>query len=139
MMQKAGYIQRTGCRAIDRDGSIHEVVELHVVGARYAIRLADLAKGMSGRQVVVQVEALVYEWNYYLGTTCGLAQVSASGKALNIELFEAGNFTVSLLALRSVIYGRERRATIVRIPEQPATPVWKDRRTNGQQQISALV
>jgi len=139
MMQKAGYIQRTGCRAIDRDGRTHEVVELHVMGARYAIRLADLAKGMSGRQVVVQVEALVHEWNYYLGTTCGLAQVSASGKALNIELFEAGNFTVSLLALRSVVYGRERRATIVRIPEQPATPVWKDRRTKGQQQISALV
>ncbi|MGB8220140.1 MAG: hypothetical protein WCE46_07125 [Methanoregula sp.] len=139
MMQKAGYIQRTGCRANDRDGRTHEVVELHVMGARYAIRLADLAKGMSGRQVVVQVEALVHEWNYYLGTTCGLAQVSASGKALNIELFEAGNFTVSLLALRSVVYGRERRATIVRIPEQPATPVWKDRRIPGQQQISALV
>ncbi|MGD0535288.1 MAG: hypothetical protein ABR999_07600 [Methanoregula sp.] len=139
MMQKAGYIQRTGCRAIDRDGRIHEVVELHVVGARYAIRLADLAKGMSGRQVVVQVEALVREWNYYLGTTCGLAQVSASGKALNIELFEAGNFTVSLLALRSVMYGRERRASIARIPEQPVSPIWKDRRVNGQQQISALV
>jgi hypothetical protein len=139
MMQKAGYIQRTGCRAVDRDGRIHEVVELHVVGARYAIRLADLAKGMSGRQVVVQVEALIREWNYYLGTTCGLAQVSASGKALNIELFETGNFTVSLLALRSVIYGRERLATIVRIPEQPASPVWKNRRTNGQQQIGALV
>ncbi|MFA6363006.1 hypothetical protein [Methanoregula sp.] len=137
MMQKAGYIQRTGCRAIDRDGRIHEVVELHVVGARYAVRLADLAKGMSGRQVVVQVEALVHEWNYYLGSTCGLAQVSASGKALNIELFEAGNFTVSLLALRSVIYGRERHATIVKIPEQPATPVWKGRRISGQQQISA--
>jgi len=139
MMQKAGYIQRTGCKAIDRDSRIHEVVELHVLGARYAIRLADLAKGMSGRQVVVQVESLVREWNYYLGTTCGLAQVSASGKALNIELFEAGNFTVSLLALRSVIYGRERLATIVRIPEQPSSPVWKDRRVNGQQQISALV
>ena len=138
-MQKAGYIQRTGCRAIDRDGRIHEVVELHVVGARYAVRLADLAKGMSGRQVVVQVEALVHEWNYYLGSTCGLAQVSASGKALNIELFEAGNFTVSLLALRSVIYGRERHATIVRIPEQPPTPVWKGHRISGQQQISARV
>ena len=59
----------------------------------------------SPRQVVVQVETLVREWNYYLGATCGLAQVSASGKALNLELFEAGNFTVSLLAIRSVIYG----------------------------------
>ena len=66
MMQKAGYIQRTGCRAIDRDGRIHEVVELHVVGARYAVRLADLAKRMSGRQVVIQIEAHVHEWHYYL-------------------------------------------------------------------------
>jgi hypothetical protein len=65
--------------------------------------------------------------------------VSGSGKALNIELFEAGNFTVSLLALRSVIYGRERHATIARIPEQPVSAVWKDRRLTGQQQISALV
>jgi len=139
MMQKAGYIQRTGCRAIDHDGRSHEVAELHVLGARYAVRLADLAKGMSGRQVVIQVEVLVHEWNYYLGTTCGLAQVSASGKALNIELFESGNFTVSLLALRSVIYGRERLATIARIPEQPASAVWKDRRLSGQQQLGALV
>jgi len=139
MMQKAGYIQRTGCRAIDNDGRLHEVVELHVMGARYAIRLADLAKGISGRQVVVQVEALVREWNYYLGATCGLAQVSASGKALNLELFEAGNFTVSLVALRSAIYGRERLASIARIPEQPVSPAWKNRRLTGQQQISALV
>ncbi|MFZ1896549.1 hypothetical protein [Methanoregula sp.] len=139
MMQKAGYIRQTGCRAIDRDGRLHEVVELHIMGARYAVRLADLAKGMSGRQVVVQVEALVREWNYYLGTTCGLAQVSASGKALNIELFETGSFTVSLSALRSVIYGRERLATIARIPEEPASPVWKERRLSVQQQISALV
>ena len=139
MMQKAGYIRRTGYRAIDHDGKLHEVVELHIMGARYAIRLADLAKGISGRQVVVQVETLVREWNYYLGATCGLAQVSASGKALNLELFEAGNFTVSLLAIRSVIYGRERLATIARIPEQPTSPTWKDRRLSGQQQIGARV
>ena len=138
-MQKAGYIQRTGCRAIDRDGRQHEVAEVHIMGSRYAIRLADLARGISGRQVVVQVEALFREWNYYLGTTCGLAQVSASGKALNIDLFEAGNFTVSLASLKTVIYGRERCATIVKIPEQPASPVWKARRAGGQQQISAAV
>jgi hypothetical protein len=139
MMQKAGYIRRTGCRAIDHDSRLHEVMELHIMGARYAIRFADLAKGISGRQVVIQVEALAHEWDYYLGATCGLAQVSASGKALNLELFETGNFTVSLVALRSAIYGRERSASIARIPEQPLSPAWKDRRLTGQQQISALV
>lgn len=139
MMQKAGYIQRTGCRAVDRDGSLHEVVELHVLGTRYAIRLDDLVKGIAGRQVAVQVDALVREWNYYLGTTCGMGHVSASGKALNIELFEAGNFTISLLALRSILFGRERTAPVARIPEQPASPVWKARRADAQQQIVALV
>jgi hypothetical protein len=139
MMQKAGYVQRTGCRAVDRDGNIREVVELHIMGSHYAIRLSDLVKGISGH-VFVQVEALTREWNYYLGATCGLAQVSASGKALNIELFEAGIFTVSLAALRAVIYRKERRAIIVKIPEQQAQPVWKDRGVSpGQQQISALV
>jgi len=138
-MQKAGYIRRTGCRAIDHDGRLQEVVELHIMGARYAIRFADLAKGISGRQVVIQIEALVREWNDFLGTTCGLAQVSASGKALNLELFDAGSFTVSLGALRAAIYGRERHATVARIPEQPASAAWKDKRLTGQQQISALV
>jgi len=139
MMQKAGYIQRTGCRAIDRDGSLHEVVELHIVGARYAIRLDDLVKGLSGRQVAVQVVSLVREWNYYLGATCGLGHVSASGKALNIELFEAGNFTISLAALRPVVFGRERTAAVARIPEQPVLAAWKTRRSDVQQQIVALV
>jgi len=137
-MQKAGYIRRTGCRAIDHDGRLHEVVELHIMGSRYAIRFPDLAKGISGRQVVIQIEALVHEWDYYLGATCGLAQVSASGKALNLEIFDAGSFTASLGTLRSAIYGRERLATIARIPEQPASAAWKPRRLSGQQEISAL-
>jgi hypothetical protein len=139
MMQKAGYVQRTGCRAIDSDGNMHEVAELHIMGNRYAIRLADLVKGMSGH-VFVQVEGLTHEWNYYLGITCGLAQVSVSGKALNIELFETGTFTVSLAALRSVIYGKGRRAVVVKIPEQPALPAWRDREVStGQQRITAVV
>lgn len=138
-MQKAGYIRRTGCRAIDSEGKIHEVVELHILGARYAIRLADLAKGISGRQIVIQIEALAREWNYYLGTTCGLAQISSSGKALNLELFEAGTFTISLATLRAALYGREKLATIARIPEQPAHPAWKDHRLTGQQQIGVLI
>ena len=138
-MQKAGYIRRTGCRAIDSEGRFHEVVDLHILGARYAIRLADLAKGISGRQVVIQIEALVREWNYYLGATCGLAQVSSSGKALNLELFEAGTFTVSLATLRAALYGRERVASIARIPEQPTSPTWKGHKLTGQQQIRVLV
>jgi len=138
-MEKAGYVQRTGCSAIDCDGKVHEVIELHILGTRYAVRLADLVRGISGH-VCIQVERITREWNNYLGATCGLAQVSVSGKALNIDLFDAGSFTVSLATLRSVIYRKQRLAVIVRIPVQPLQPAWKPHRlADDQQRISAEV
>ena len=44
MMEKAGYLQRTGCRALDSDGRFHEVIDLHICGARYAVRRSDLER-----------------------------------------------------------------------------------------------
>jgi len=135
-MEKAGYLQQTRSRALDSDGVSHDIVELHILGSRYAIRRSDLVKAISGR-IYVQVEELTRNWNEYLGLTRGLAHVSASGKALNIDLFESGNFTLSLSVLRSVIYGKERFVAIVRIPEAPAVRI---RRTaEGQQTIGASV
>ena len=136
MMEKAGYLQRTGCRALDSDGSSHEVLELHICGARYAVRRSDLVKAVSGR-TLIQVEELTRNWEYYLGVTSGLAQVSVSGKALNIDLFGAGSFTLALSALRAVLYGRERLAVIVRIPESPGQKL--RRLADGQQTIGAVV
>jgi hypothetical protein len=136
MMEKAGYLQRTGCRALDSNGNSHEVVELHICGARYAVRRSDLAKAVSGR-TLIQVEELTRNWEYYLGVTSGLAQVSVSGKALNIDLFGAGSFTLSLNTLRAVLYGKERLAVIVRIPESPAQKLRP--LSQGQQTISAMV
>jgi hypothetical protein len=137
MMEKAGYLQRTGCRAVDSNGIFHEVLEFHIYGARYAVRRSDLIKAVSSR-TMIQVEELTRNWEYYLGATSGLAQVSASGKALNIDLFGAGSsFTLSLNALRAVLYGKERLAVIVRIPE---SPVQKLRHlAEGQQTIGAIV
>lgn len=136
MMEKAGYLQRTGCRALDSDGEAHEVLELHICGARYAVRRADLVKAVAGH-TLVQVEELTRNWEYYLGVTSGLAQVSVSGKALNIDLFGTGSFTLSLTTLRAVLYGRERLAVIVRIPESPAQKM--RRVVHGQQTIGAVV
>ncbi len=135
-MEKAGYLQRTGCHALDSDGHSHEVLELHICGVRYAVRTADLVKAVSGR-TLVQVEELTRNWQYYLGMTSGLAQVSVSGKALNIELFGAGSYTLSLNTLRAVIYAKERLAVIVRIPESPAQKL--RRVAVGQQTIGAVV
>lgn len=136
MMEKAGYLQPTKSRALDSEGVPHDIVELHILGNRYAIRRSELVKAISGR-MYVQVEELIRNWNDYLGVTRGLAHVSASGKALNIDLFGSGNFTLSLSTLRSVIYGKERTVVIVRIPEIPLVGI--RRAAEGQQTISALV
>ena len=137
-MEKAGYLQRTGCRALDRDGVMHEVIEIHIHGSRYALRVTGLAGAITGR-VFVQVEDLTHNWNYYLGSTCGLAQVSVSGKALNIDLFKDGSFTVSLKALRNVMYGKDRYAFIVKIPEQTMQMYRMRRVSQDQKRISAAV
>ena len=136
MMEKAGYLQRTRCQALDSDGVMNEVLELHICGTRYALRRADLIRAISGR-VMVQVEDLTRNWDYYLGATRGLAQVSASGKALNIDLFGTGSFTVSLASLRAVLYGKERLAAIVRIPESSSQRL--HRVADGQQTIGVMV
>jgi hypothetical protein len=138
MMERAGYIQRNGCRAYDSDGILHEVIEVHIQGSRYAIRIAGLAGAITGR-LFVQVEELTHNWNYYLGLTCGLAQVSVSGKALNINLFNNGSFTVSLGALRSIMYGKDKYAFIMKIPDQSAQLSKMKRLTHDQRQISAIV
>ena len=136
-MEKAGYLQRTGYSALDSEGNVHAVIELHILGTRYAIRRSDLSKAVSGH-VFVQLEELTHQWQqYYLGAVKGLAQVSVSGKALNIELFNDGHFTVSLNSLRGVMYGKERLATIVKIPAQSV--ISTRRGVYGQQQISAAV
>jgi hypothetical protein len=136
MMEKAGYLQQVRSGAVDSEGRFYDIVELHILGGRYAIRRTELVNAVSGRQYV-QVEDLTRNWKDYLGLTRGLAHVSVSGKALNIDLFEAGSFTLSLSTLRAVIYGKERTVPIVRIPESPAARV--RRAALGQQKISAAV
>ena len=136
MMEKAGYLQATRSQAVDSDGIPHGIVELHIRGSRYAIRRSDLIRAVTGR-VHVQVEDLTRNWGDFLGQTRGLAQVSASGKALNIDLFGAGSFTISLASLRPVLYGKERMAGIVRIPDASSPRL--RRVVDGQQTIGAMV
>ncbi len=137
-MEKAGYLQKTGYKAFDNEGRLHDVIELHILSVRYAIRRSDLANAISGH-VLVQVEELTHNWNYYLGATSGLAQVSVSGKALNIDIFNEGSFTVSLRALGSLMYGKERYAFIMKIPEQVSSSQKMRRVTLDQKRISATV
>ena len=137
-LQRVGYAQRTGRTATDSRGFECEILDIYILGTGYAIRLEDLVRTIAERGAV-RIEELSREWKYYLGAHCGLAQVSASGKGLNIELFTGGLYTTSLVALRRVIERRERYAAIAKIPEPPVMPAGKDRRISpGQQRISAF-
>jgi len=132
-LQKVGYAQRAGRRAVDRSGFEYEVLDLYILGTRYAIRLEDLVRAIA-EHGAVRVEGLARDWKYYLGATHGLAQVSASGKGFNIELFDGGMYTTPLAALLRVIENRERYAPVVKIPEPPVLSAGKDRRISPEQQ-----
>ena len=137
-LQRVGYAQRTGRTAVDSRDFEYEILDIYILGTGYAMRLEDLVRTIAERGAV-RIEELSREWKYYLGANCGLAQVSASGKGLNIELFTGGLYTTSLVALRRVIESRERYAVIAKIPEPPVMPAGKDRRISpGQQRISAF-
>ncbi len=137
-MEKAGYLQRTGYRAFDSDGNMHEIIELHIL----SITVCD-----SCRPILQRPYPVVYLCRsrtspitgiITLDPTSGLGQVSVSGKALNIDIFNGGSFTVSLRALGNVMYGKDRFALIMKIPE--ALHSQKMRRvTLDQKRISAVV
>jgi hypothetical protein len=132
-LQKVGYAERTGRRAVDSRGFEYEVLDLHILGTRYAIRLEDLARAIA-EHGAVRIEEITREWRSYLGAACGLAQVSVSKKGLNIELFDGGQYTTPLAALLRVIESRERYAPVARIPGPSLLLGEKDRRIFPEQQ-----
>jgi hypothetical protein len=132
-LQTVGYAQRAGRRAVDSRGFEYEVLDLYILGTRYAIRLEDLARAIAGHGAV-RIEEITREWKNFLGATCGLAQVSVSKKGLNIEIFDGGQYTTPLAALCRVIENRERSAPVAKIPGPSLLLGEKDRRIFPEQQ-----
>jgi len=135
-LHKVGYAQRAGRRAVDSRGFEYEVLDLYILGTRYAIRLEDLARAIAGHGAV-RIEEITREWKNFLGAACGLAQVSVSKKGLNIEIFDGGQYTTPLAALCRVIENRERYAPVAKIPGPLVLSGEKDRRISPGQQILA--
>jgi hypothetical protein len=118
MMKRAGYLEKGREPAIDLQGKYWETIELHINGMRLAIRMADLRGALAGR-IFAQVERLERNWGLRITGIAGLARLSASGRALNIELNEGGSFTVSLDMLKAVVSRKERFAAIASISAFP--------------------
>lgn len=115
MMKRVGYLEKCREPAQDLQGKYPEILELHINRVRLAIRIADLRGALAGR-IFARVERLERSWGLKMTGITGLARLSASRKALNIELNEGGAFTVSVEMLKAVMVRNERFAQIAEIP-----------------------
>lgn len=124
-MQRAGYLTRDGKKVLDSDGTPREVLELNIFGARLCM-LIDEVKGAIQRGTPAGVVRIKQNWMEYLGGKAGDAQVSRSGKALNIDLVNGDRFTLSLDSLIDVLNYRERFARIMELPPAPYQETARD-------------
>jgi len=135
MISKAGYFQQNGYAALDDEGMPKQIAELNIHGTKYGIRIDELKEALYGCNPA-RVERVFQNWQQYLGGIAGLARISRSGKALNIELVEGGRYTVALDSLVSALSRRGVFASVGEIPEPVTSWDLSGRRiAQGQQTI----
>ncbi len=107
MLKKAGYVQ-AGRRVIcDCEGHENSIIEVVIHGTRFGVRLPELYQVMAGIRSG-RIEPIRNSGAAHLCGTAGVVFSSLSGRAVNIELNNGDQFTVSVRSLRYVIshYGR---------------------------------
>jgi hypothetical protein len=114
-MENVGYILMDRSRALDGEGNEEEVLSLNIRGMRFGVRTRELKALLDGGDPA-RVERLRRNWRFYLDGVEGVAELSRSGKAVNIELFATEWYTISLRALRSVLSGESRYAMVAGVP-----------------------
>ncbi|MFA5295382.1 MAG: hypothetical protein WC382_07705 [Methanoregulaceae archaeon] len=127
MMKQAGYLQLNHRPVLDEDGLPLDIIELHLYGTRLGIRVRELRDALR-TGIAVRVEKIRWNWMAYTGGVAGQAQVSKSGKALNIELWNGERFTLALDALSGVLGSRQRSASVAALPPRMDNPVARNRR-----------
>jgi len=130
-MENVGYILMDRSKVLDGDGNEEEILSLSLRGRRFGIRAPELAALLHGGDPA-RVERLGRNWRCYLDGVEGVAELSRSGKAVNLELSGSRSvepsglrtpelsgsewYTVSLRALRSVLSGESRYAMVAGVP-----------------------
>ena len=114
-MENVGYILMDRSKALDGEGDEAEVLSLSIRGRRFGIRTPEM-EDLLGEEIPARVERLRRNWRYYLDGVEGMAEVSRSGRAVNIELAEGERYTVSLRALRAILSGESRYAMVAGVP-----------------------
>lgn len=114
-MKNAGYLQLNRGPVLDEDGIPQDILELYLYGTWLCIRVNELRTALRSG-VSARVEKIQRNWMAYIGENAGLAQISKSGKALNIELRNGERFTVALDSIHAVLCSRERYASVAALP-----------------------
>lgn len=114
-MENVGYILMDRLKVLDGEGKEEEVLSLNIRGMRFGVRTREM-EDLLGGEAQARVERLRRNWRYYVDGVEGVAEVSRSGKAVNIELFATERYTISLRALRSVLSGESRYAMVAEVP-----------------------
>jgi RNase P/RNase MRP subunit p29 len=126
MMKNAGYLQLNRRPVLDEDGIPRDILELYLYGTRLCIRVHELRNALRSG-VSARVEKIQRNWMAYIGGDAGHAQISKSGKALNIELRNGERFTVALDSLHAVLCSRERYASVAALPSVNTGPDARNR------------
>jgi hypothetical protein len=119
MLEKAGYMQKAKTITIDEEGFPTEIIELVLDGKRFGIGMDDLKRAIRGK-ISARTFQLRMNWKQYVSSTVGLAYLSYSGKAMNIELIDGNRYTVSLDSLKSLLCKRSSYAPVARLPMSSA-------------------
>ena len=114
-MENVGYILMHRLKVLDGEGNEEEVLSLNIRGMRFGIRTYEIKDLLNG-EAQARVERLRRNWRNYLDGVEGIAELSRSGKAANIELSTSERYTISLRALRSVLSGESRYAMVAEVP-----------------------
>ncbi|MDD1665253.1 MAG: hypothetical protein LUQ32_07840 [Methanomicrobiales archaeon] len=114
-MENVGYILMDRLKVLDGEGNEEEILSLNIRGMRFGVRASEM-EDLLGGGASVRVERLRRNWRYYLDGVDGVAEVSRSGKAMNLELSGTDRYTISLRALRSVLSGESRYAMVAEVP-----------------------
>jgi hypothetical protein len=135
-MENVGYVLMDRSRVLDGDGNEEEILSLSIRGMRFGVRASEMKELLRGG-ALARVERLRRNWRSYLDGVEGTVELSRSGKAVNlelfnsrshepgsgnIELFDTDRYTISLRALRSVLSGESRYAMVAEVPGARSRP-----------------
>ncbi len=129
-MIRAGYIQRVGYPAQDRNGEQIQVLEIGIHNRIYVVSVAEIKRliNIGGQAYIWTVRQ---NWGRFLDNIAGTATISGSKKAVNIRMEDGRMYTISILSLTSVLKGYNMCSSVAEIEH----PTVASKVTSGSYQM----